>query len=162
MLANKLGVPVSEISRMGVWGNHSPTMYPDLFHALVDGNQAAVVVDDQAWLENEYLPNVGKRGAAIIEARGASSAASAANAAIDHVRDWVMGTDGAWVSMGIPSDGSYGIPEGLICGFPCTCANGEYSIVEGLTLDDFSRSKIDASVAELQSERETVSGQGLI
>ena len=161
-LANKLGVAVDQISRMGVWGNHSPTMYPDLFHAEVDGRQATLVVDDQAWIEEEFLPNVGKRGAAIIEARGASSAASAANAAIDHVHDWVTGTNGAWVSMGIPSDGSYGIPEGLICGFPCTCAGGEYSIVEGLTLDDFSRSRIDASVAELQSERETVSGQGLI
>jgi malate dehydrogenase len=146
-LANKLDVPVEQISKMGVWGNHSPTMYPDLFHAEVDGRQASLVVDDQAWIENDFLPNVGKRGAAIIEARGASSAASAASAA---------------VSMGIPSDGSYGIPEGLICGFPCTCSAGEYSIVEGLTLDDFSRSKIDASVQELQSERETVAGQGLI
>ncbi len=161
-LANKLAVPVDQISKMGVWGNHSPTMYPDLFHAEVDGRQAALVVDDQAWIEDEFLPNVGKRGAAIIEARGASSAASAANAAIDHVHDWVTGTNGGWVSMGIPSDGSYGIPEGLICGFPCTCAGGEYSIVEGLTLDGFSRSKIDASVEELQAERDTVAGQGLI
>jgi malate dehydrogenase len=147
---------------MGVWGNHSPTMYPDLFHAQVRGQQAAAAVDDQAWIENDFLPNVGKRGAAIIEARGASSAASAASAAIDHMHDWVTGTNGGWVSMGIPSDGSYGVPEGLISGFPCTCENGEYEIVQGLDIDDFSRSKIDASVAELQSERDTVAGQGLI
>lgn len=162
MLASKLAVSVSEVSKMGVWGNHSPTMYPDLFHAEVNGTQAAKAVDDQAWIENEFLPNVGKRGAAIIEARGASSAASAANAAIDHVRDWVNGTAGNWVSMGVPSDGSYGIPEGLICGFPCTCSNGEWSIVQGLEIDDFSRSKTSASVAELQDERSTVAGQGLI
>ncbi len=161
-LASKLEVPVTDITRMGVWGNHSPTMYPDLFHAQVGGRQASLVVDDQAWIEEEFLPNVGKRGAAIIEARGASSAASAASAAIDHIHDWVIGTDGSWVSMGIPSDGSYGIPEGLICGFPCTCSGGDYSIVDGLTLDDFSRQKIDASVAELESERDTVSSQGLI
>jgi malate dehydrogenase len=161
-VAAKLGVPVTDVSQMGVWGNHSPTMYPDLFHAQVRGEQAAKAIDDQAWIENEFLPNVGKRGAAIIEARGASSAASAASAAIDHVRDWVSGTDGEWVSMGIPSDGSYGIPEGLISGFPCTCAAGERTIVDGLEIDDFSRSKIDASVAELISERDTVSEQGLI
>ncbi|MEA2200066.1 MAG: malate dehydrogenase [Solirubrobacteraceae bacterium] len=161
-VAAKLGVPVTDVSQMGVWGNHSPTMYPDLFHAQVRGEQAAKAIDDQAWIENEFLPNVGKRGAAIIEARGASSAASAASAAIDHVRDWVSGTDGEWVSMGIPSDGSYGIPEGLISGFPCTCAAGERTIVDGLEIDDFSRSKIDASVAELIGERDTVSEQGLI
>jgi malate dehydrogenase len=161
-LAAKLAVPVTAITEMGVWGNHSPTMYPDLFHANVNGGQAAAAVDDQAWIENDFLPNVGKRGAAIIEARGASSAASAASAAVDHVHDWVTGTDGGWVSMGVPSDGSYGVPEGLISGFPCTCANGEYSIVQGLELDAFSRSKIDASVAELVSERDTVSSQGLI
>jgi malate dehydrogenase len=161
-LANKLEVPVTDISQMGVWGNHSPTMYPDLFHAHVAGKIAAGVVDDQEWIENEFLPNVGKRGAAIIEARGASSAASAASAAIDHMHDWVTGTDGGWVSMGIPSDGSYGVPEGLISGFPCTCENGEYKIVQGLEIDDFSRSKIGASVAELESERDTVAGQGLI
>jgi len=161
-LATKLAVPVSDITEMGVWGNHSPTMYPDLFHAKVGGRQAAVVVDDQAWIEDDFLPNVGKRGAAVIEARGASSAASAANAAIDHVRDWVAGTDGGWVSMGVPSDGSYAVPEGLISGFPCTCAGGEYSIVQGLDLDDFSRSKIDASLAELTGERDTVSKQGMI
>jgi malate dehydrogenase len=161
-LANKLEVPVTDITQMGVWGNHSPTMYPDLFHAHVAGKIAAGVVDDQEWIENDFLPNVGKRGAAIIEARGASSAASAASAAIDHVHDWVAGTDGGWVSMGIASDGSYDIPEGLISGFPCTCENGEYTIVEGLDIDAFSREKIDASIAELVSERDTVSGQGLI
>jgi malate dehydrogenase len=172
-LAAKVAAPVSDVTKMGVWGNHSPTMYPDLFHAEVKGEQAAKVIDDQAWIENEFLPNVGKRGAAIIEARGASSAASAANAAIDHVRDWVSGTpsgahpDGheqtsEWVSMGVVSDGSYGVPEGLISGFPCTCANGEWSIVQGLDIDDFSRSKIDASIAELSDERSTVQSQGLI
>jgi malate dehydrogenase len=161
-LANKLEVPVTDISQMGVWGNHSPTMYPDLFHARVGEEVAAAAVDDQVWIEEDFLPNVGKRGAAIIEARGASSAASAASAAIDHVHDWVAGTGGRWVSMGVPSDGSYGVPEGLISGFPCTCAGGEYEIVQGLDIDDFSRSKIDASIAELVSERDTVSGQGLI
>jgi malate dehydrogenase len=161
-LAAKVAAPVGEVSQMGVWGNHSPTMYPDLFHALLRGEQAAAVVDDRVWIEEDFLPNVGKRGAAIIEARGASSAASAANAAIDHVRDWVTGTDGGWVSMGVPSDGSYGIPEGLICGFPCTCSDGEYTIVQGLDIDEFSRARIDASVAELVSERDTVKDQGLI
>ena len=161
-LANKLEVPVTDVSQMGVWGNHSPTMYPDLFHAHVAGKIAAGVVDDQEWIENDFLPNVGKRGAAIIEARGASSAASAASAAIDHVHDWVTGTSGGWVSMGIASDGSYSVPEGLISGFPCTCENGEYKIVEGIDIDAFSREKIDASIAELVSERDTVAGQGLI
>lgn len=160
-LAAKVGASVSDIGRMGVWGNHSPTMYPDLFHAEVKGVQAVQVIDDQAWIENDFLPGVGKRGAAIIEARGASSAASAANAAIDHVHDWVSGTSD-WVSMGVPSDGSYGVPEGLISGFPCTCSGGEWSIVQGLDIDDFSRSKIDASVAELTGERDTVQSQGLI
>lgn len=160
-LANKVAAPVTDVSKMGVWGNHSPTMYPDLFHAQVKGEQAAKVVDDQAWIENDFLPNVGKRGAAIIEARGASSAASAASAAIDHVHDWVAGSSD-WVSMGVVSDGSYGVPEGLISGFPCTCSGGEWSIVQGLELDDFSRSKIDASVAELSDERSTVQSQGLI
>jgi len=161
-LASKVECPVTDITQMGVWGNHSPTMYPDLFHAKVRGELAAGVVDDQAWIENEFLPNVGKRGAAIIEARGASSAASAASAAIDHVHDWVTGTGEEWVSMGIASDGSYGVPEGLISGFPCTCAGGEYSIVQGLELDEFSRGKIDATVAELTDERDTVKAQGLI
>jgi len=160
-LANKLAVPVSEVTQLGVWGNHSPTMYPDLFHAKVGGEIAAIKVDDQAWIEDEFLPRVGKRGAAIIEARGASSAASAASAAIDHVYDWVNGTDD-WVSMGVASDGSYGVPEGLISGFPVTVSGGEWKVVEGLDIDDFSRSKIDASVAELNDERETVSGLGLI
>jgi malate dehydrogenase len=161
-LASKLGVSVSEVSQMGVWGNHSPTMYPDLFHAQVGGRQAAAAVDDQAWIENDFLPGVGKRGAAIIEARGASSAASAANAAIDHMRDWLSGTNGEWVSMGVPSDGSYGVAEGLISGFPCTCADGAWSIVSDLDIDEFSRARIDASVAELTEERDTVAEQGLI
>jgi malate dehydrogenase len=161
-LASKVECPVTDITQMGVWGNHSPTMYPDLFHAKVRGQLAAGVVDDQAWIEDEFLPNVGKRGAAIIEARGSSSAASAASAAIDHVHDWVSGTGDEWVSMGIASDGSYGVPEGLISGFPCTCSGGEYSIVQGLELDEFSRAKIDATVAELTDERDTVKQQGLI
>jgi malate dehydrogenase len=160
-LANKVVAPVTDITQMGVWGNHSPTMYPDLFHAQVRGEQATKVVDDLEWIEDEFLPGVGKRGAAIIEARGASSAASAANAAIDHVDDWVTG-NADWVSMGVPSDGSYGIPEGLICGFPCLCDGGEYKIVDGLELDEFSRAKIDASVAELTEERDTVKELGLI
>jgi len=161
-LASKLAVPVGEITEMGVWGNHSPTMYPDLFHAKVSGALAAGVVDDNAWIEQEFLPNVGKRGAAVIEARGASSAASAANAAIEHVRDWVRGSDGGWVSMGVPSDGSYGVPEGLICGFPCTCSGGKYQIVQGIELNEYSRAKIDASVQELIGERDAVAGLGLI
>ncbi len=160
-LANKLAVPVTDITQMGVWGNHSPTMYPDLFHAQVRGERAVDVVDDMEWIEDEFLPRVGKRGAEVIEARGSSSAASAASAAINHVNDWVSGNVD-WVSMGVPSDGSYGIPEGLICGFPCICADGRYEIVQGLEHDDFSRAKIDASVAELISERDTVASQGLI
>jgi malate dehydrogenase len=161
-LANKVGARVNDVTRMGVWGNHSPTMYPDLFYAEVSGKRAVDVVDDMAWVEGSFLPDVGKRGAAIIEARGASSAASAASAAIDHVRDWVTGTDGEWVSMGVVSDGSYGIPEGLICGFPCVCSDGDWTIVQDLELDEFSRAKVDASVAELEGERDTVSEQGLI
>jgi malate dehydrogenase len=161
-LAAKLAVPVGDIAKMSVWGNHSPTMYADLFHAEVRGEQAAAAVDDQDWIENNFLPNVGKRGAAVIEARGASSAASAASAAIDHVRDWLGGSGGEWVSMGVASDGSYEIPEGLISGFPCTCANGEWTIVDGLAVDQFSREKIDVSVAELTGERETVIQHGLI
>jgi malate dehydrogenase len=152
---------VSDVTEMGVWGNHSPTMYPDLFNARVLDERAVDVVDDMEWVEQQFLPNVGKRGAAIIDARGSSSAASAANAAIDHVNDWVLGSSD-WVSMGIPSDGSYGIPEGLICGFPCICTDGVWKIVEGLDIDDFSRIRIDASVAELIEERDTVKGQGLI
>ncbi len=160
-LANKVSAPVTDITRMGVWGNHSPTMYPDLFHAQVREQRAVDVVDDMAWLESEFLPRVGTRGAAIIEARGSSSAASAASAAIDHMSDWVTGTVD-WVSMGVPSDGSYGIPEGLICGFPCVCDGGEWEIVQGLDVDEFSRAKIDASVAELIGERDMVASQGMI
>ena len=160
-LANKVGAPVTDITHMGVWGNHSPTMYPDLFHAQVRGERAVDVVDDMEWIEKDFLPNVGKRGAAIIEARGSSSAASAANAAIDHVHDWVNGS-ADWVSMGVPADGSYGIPEGLICGLPCVCADGQWKIVEGIDIDDFSRTRIDASVAELIDERDTVASQGMI
>jgi len=161
-LASKLAVGVDEVTQMGVWGNHSPSMYPDLYNALVNGTPAVEVVDDEEWIEDEFLPNVGKRGAAVIEARGASSAASAANAAIEHVRDWVSGTAGGWVSMGVPSDGSYAIPEGLICGYPCTCAGGEYRVVEGLEINDISRARIDASVAELIGERDTVADAGMI
>jgi malate dehydrogenase len=160
-LANKVSAPVTAISQMGVWGNHSPTMYPDLFNARVGEERAVDAVDDMEWVEQEFLPNVGKRGAAIIDARGSSSAASAASAAIDHVNDWVTGSID-WVSMGIPSDGSYGIPEGLICGFPCVCTDGRWKIIEGLDIDEFSRARIDASVAELTGERDTVKGQGLI
>ncbi len=161
--AQKLGVPVTDVTRMTIWGNHSATQYPDLFHCRVGGGSAAATIDDEAWLEGEFIPTVQQRGAAIIEARGASSAASAANAAIDHVHDWVLGTDdGDWVSMGVPSDGSYGVPEGLLCGFPTTCADGAWSIVQGLELDEFSRARIDASVAELADERDMVRGLGLI
>jgi malate dehydrogenase len=162
-LANKLQVPVTSVKRMTTWGNHSPTQYPDLVNARVDGDSAWVRVDDEAWIADEYIPRVGKRGAEIIEARGASSAASAANAAIDHVRDWVRGTpDGDWVSMAVPTDGSYEIAEGVICGLPCACEGGEYSIVEGLEITDFSRERIDASVAELNEERAAVDELGLI
>jgi malate dehydrogenase len=162
-LASKTGAAVSDITNMTIWGNHSATQYPDVFHAKVKGASAAETVNDQSWIESDFIPTVQKRGAAIIEARGASSAASAANAAIDHVRDWVLGTpDGDWVSMAIPSDGSYGVAEGVITGYPVTCSGGEYTIVEGLDIDDFSRAKIDASVAELNEEREAVSGLGLI
>ncbi len=162
-LANKLGAQVSDVTHMAVWGNHSPSMYPDLVNAKVRGEQAWAAVDDEAWIADEFIPRVGKRGAEIIEARGASSAASAANAAIDHVRDWVLGTEpGDWVSMGVPTDGSYGIEEGVICGQPCQCSDGEYSIVEGLEITDFSRERIDASVAELREERDAVSNLGLV
>jgi malate dehydrogenase len=156
-LAAKAGVPVREVTNMTVWGNHSPTQYPDIFHAKVNGTNAAEAVDDHDWLENDFIPTVQKRGSAVIEARGASSAASAANAAIDHVRDWVLGTAaGDWVSMGIPSDGSYGVDEGLIAGFPVTCSNGSYEVVQGLDLNDFSRSRLDTTVNELGDERETI------
>ena len=161
-LAKKLGVPVTEISRMTIWGNHSATQYPDLFHAEVGGKVAAEQVEE-GWLRDEFIPTVAKRGAAIIEARGASSAASAANAAIDHVRDWVNGTpEGDWTSAAIVSDGSYGVQEGLISSFPVVSRNGRWEIVQGLEIDAFSRGKIDASVAELAEEREAVKGLGLL
>jgi len=162
-LAQKTGTTVNDIAKMTIWGNHSATQYPDLFHAEVKGQNAAELVGDQAWLEGEFIPTVQQRGAAIIEARGLSSAASAANAAIDHVRTWALGSaEGDWVSMAIPSDGSYGVPEGLISSFPVTTTGGEYSIVQGLDIDDFSRARIDASVAELAEERDAVSELGLI
>ncbi len=162
-LANKLGRPVSDVKRMTVWGNHSATQYPDISNALIDGAPAPAQVDDEVWVREEFIPRVAKRGAEIIDARGASSAASAANAAIDHVRDWVLGTpEGDWVSMGIPSDGSYGVPEGIIAGFPVTCSGGEYKIVEGLEIDEFSREKIDANANELMEERNAVADLGLI
>jgi malate dehydrogenase len=162
-LAAKTGKPISSLTKMTIWGNHSSTQYPDLFHAEVDGKNAATTINDQAWLEGTFIPTVAKRGAAIIEARGLSSAASAANAAIDHMRDWALGTkDGDWVSMGIPSDGSYGIPAGLMYSFPVTCKNGVYSIVQGLEIDAFSRTKMDATAAELIEERDAVKELGLI
>ena len=161
-LATKTGVTVNELKKMTIWGNHSATQYPDVFHAEVSGRSAGEMVE-QEWLEKEFIPTVQQRGAAIIEARGLSSAASAANAAIDHVRDWVLGTpDGDWVSMAIPSDGSYGVAEGLISSFPVTCANGVYEIVQDLDLNDFSRERIDLSVGELIEERDTVVELGLI
>jgi len=162
-VAKKTGAAVSDVANMTIWGNHSASQYPDVFHAKVKGSPAAETIGDQSWIEDDFIPTVQKRGAAIIEARGASSAASAANAAIDHVRDWVLDTpEGDWVSMAIPSDGTYGIQEGIFCGYPCTCAGGEYTVVEGLELDEFSRSRIDASVAELADERESVKQLGLI
>jgi malate dehydrogenase len=162
-LAAKAGVGVAAVTNMTVWGNHSATQYPDIFHAKIDGADAAAVVDDQEWLEADFLPTVQKRGAAIIAARGASSAASAANAAIDHVHDWMHGTPaGDWVSMAVPSDGSYGLPEGIIAGVPVTCADGAFTVVQGLELDDFSRARIDRSAAELVDERSSVVELGLL
>ncbi|WP_432824392.1 malate dehydrogenase [Dactylosporangium sp. CA-092794] len=162
-LANKLGVPVSEITKVTIWGNHSATQYPDLFHAEVSGKNAAEVVNDQQWLTDEFIPRVAKRGAEIIDVRGASSAASAASAAIDHVYDWVNGTpEGNWTSAAIVSDGSYGVPTGLISSFPVTARNGHWEIVQGLDIDEFSRARIDASVAELEEERAAVERLGLI
>jgi malate dehydrogenase len=162
-LATKTGSTVNDITKMTIWGNHSATQYPDLFHAEVNGQNAAALVNDQAWLEGDFIPTVQKRGAAIIEARGSSSAASAANAAIDHVNTWVTGTpEGDWVSMAVPSDGSYGVPEGLMSSFPCTTKDGEWSIVQGLEIDEFSKGRIDASVAELAEERDAVKELGLI
>ena len=162
-VANRLGKQVSDVTNMTVWGNHSTTQYPDLVNARVGGRSVWDAVDDEAWIADELIPRVAKRGAAIIEARGASSAASAANAAIDHVHDWVLGTpDGDWVSMGVPADGSYGVAEGIVAGFPCTCSGGEWSIVEGAEIPEFSRARIDASAAELREERDAVSRLGLV
>ncbi|MCW2901091.1 MAG: mdh [Streptosporangiaceae bacterium] len=162
-LAKRLQVPVSAIRRLAIWGNHSATQYPDLFHAEVNGQNAAAAVNDEAWLRDTFIPTVAKRGAAIIEARGASSAASAANAAIDHVHTWVNGTaEGDWTSAGVVSDGSYGVPEGLISSFPVVARDGRYEIVQGLDIDDFSRERIDASVGELSEERDAVRSLGLI
>ncbi len=156
-VAQKTGKPVTSVKKMSIWGNHSATQYPDVFHAEVDGQNAFKTINDQAWVEGHFIPTVQKRGAAIIEARGLSSAASAASAAIDHVRDWVHGTpQGDWVSMGIPSDGSYGIPEGIIFGFPVTCAGGKYTIVKGLEHNDFAKGKIAATQKELQEERSSI------
>jgi malate dehydrogenase len=162
-LAAKTGATVSDITNMTIWGNHSVTQYPDLFNCKVGGKNAAGLVNDQAWINDTFIPTVAKRGAAIIEARGASSAASAANAAIDHMRSWALGTaPGDWVSMAVPSDGSYGVPEGLISSFPCVCENGQYRIVQGLEINEFSQAKIDATVAELEEERAAVRELGLI
>ena len=162
-LAQRTGKPVTAIKKMTIWGNHSTTQYPDLFHCEVDGQSAYELIDDHDWVDGEFIPTVAKRGAAIIEARGASSAASAANAAIDHMRSWIHDTpEGDWVSMGVPSDGSYDVPEGLISSFPCVVRDGHWEIVQGLEIDDYSRSKIDASVAELESERDAVRELGLI
>jgi len=160
-LANKLGAGVEQVQDLVVWGNHSPTMYPDLFNAKVDGRRAWDVVDDEAWVVEDFIPGVGKRGAEIIEARGASSAASAANAAIDHVRDWVLGADGLR-SMSVPTTGAYGIEEGVICSLPVRCGGGSYEIVEGLDVPPFSQERIDKTVAELREEREAVVKLGLV
>jgi malate dehydrogenase len=162
-VAKKAGAAVTDISNLTIWGNHSATQYPDLFNAKIGGKSAAEVVGDQAWLEGEFIPTVAKRGAAIIEARGLSSAASAASAALDHVRTWFLGTEaGDWTSMGIVSDGSYGVPQGLVSSFPVTTKGGDYEIVQGLDINEFSRGRIDASVAELVSERDEVVKLGLV
>jgi malate dehydrogenase len=156
-VAQKLGRPVADVRKMTVWGNHSATQYPDVFQAEADGKKVWPAINDQAWLEKEFIPTVQKRGAAIIDARGLSSAASAANAAIDHVRDWVFGTpDGDWVSMGIPSDGSYGIPEGVLYGYPSVCRGGQYEIVKGIDLSEFSRAGMQATLKELHEERDSI------
>jgi malate dehydrogenase len=154
-IAQKTGKAVTAVKKMGIWGNHSATQYPDVFHAEVDGQNAAKLINDQAWVEGTFIPTVQKRGAAIIDARGLSSAASAANAAIDHVRDWVAGT-ADWVSMGIPSDGSYGIPEGIMFGYPVTCSGGQYTIVKGIEHNDFAKSKIALTQKELTEERAAI------
>ena len=162
-LAQRVGKPVTSIKKMTIWGNHSASQYPDLYNCEVDSKNAAAVVNDETWTRETFIPTVAKRGAAIIKARGLSSAASAGTAAMDHVRNWVQGTPaGDWVSMSVPSDGSYGVPAGLISSFPCTCVNGEYSIVQGLPINDFSRKMIDASVAELIDERDAVRSLGLV
>jgi malate dehydrogenase len=162
-VAQKAGVAVTSVKHMTIWGNHSASQYPDLFHAEVDGRNAAELINDQAWLENDFIPTVAKRGAAIIAARGSSSAASAANATVEHMHDWVLGSaEGDWVSMSVPSDGSYGVPEGLISSFPCVVKDGTYEIVQGLELNEFSRAKVDASVSELVEERDAVKELGLI
>jgi malate dehydrogenase len=155
-LATKSGKKVADIESLIVWGNHSPTMYPDIRFATANGDKLSQVINDDAWNRDTFIPTVGKRGAAIIEARGLSSAASAANAAIDHVRDWVLGSQGKWVTMGVPSDGSYGIPEGIVYGFPVTTENGTYKIVQGLEIDAFSRERMDVTLNELLEEREGV------
>ena len=155
-IAAKTGKPVASIKDLAVWGNHSPTMYADYRFASIDGQSVKAMINDEAWNRDVFLPTVGKRGAAIIEARGLSSAASAANAAIDHIHDWVLGSNGKWVTMGIPSDGSYGIPEGVMYGFPVVCENGEYKIVEGLEVDEFSRERMNFTLAELEEERAAV------
>jgi malate dehydrogenase len=162
-LAARTGASVNDIRRLTIWGNHSATQYPDLFHAEVAGRNAAQLVGDQRWLEEDFIPTVQQRGAAIIEARGASSAASAASATIDHARDWLHGTPADdWVSMAVTSDGSYGVPEGLVSSFPVTTSAGSYEIVQGLEINDFSRARIDASAAELSEERDAVRGLGLL
>ncbi len=161
-LAARAGCHVTDIDRVTVWGNHSSTQYPDLTHATVKGAPITDILADRAWVEEDFIPTVAKRGAAIIAARGASSAASAASAAIDHVHDWVLGTSGSWTSSSVMSDGSYGVPEGIISSFPCTSEGGEWKIVQGLEIDEFSRARIDASAAELVEERTTVKGMGLI
>ena len=156
-VAQKTGKPVTSVRKMTVWGNHSATQYPDVYNAEVDGQNAAKAINDQKWIEDTFIPVVQKRGAAIIDARGLSSAASAANAAIDHVRDWIFGTpDGDWVSMGIPSEGSYGIAEGVLYGYPCTCRGGKYEIVKSLEVSDFSRSRMQATLKELHEERDAI------
>lgn len=162
-LAAKAGVTVNDITNMTIWGNHSVTQYPDIFNAKINGKNAAEVISDEEWLKDTFIPTVAKRGAAIIEARGSSSAASAANAAVDHIYSWVNGTpEGDWTSSSIPSDGSYGVPEGIISSFPCVSRNGQWQIVEGLEINDFSRARIDASANELLEEREAVKALGLI
>jgi malate dehydrogenase len=162
-LSQRVGAPVSAITRMTIWGNHSTTQYPDLTHCEVEGKSAWDLVGDPGWIADTFIPTVAKRGAAVIEARGASSAASAANAAIDHMHSWALGTpSGDWVSMAVPSDGSYGVPEGIMSSFPCTTADGRYRIVQGLDIDEFSRQRIDASVGELVEERDAVKELDLI